>query len=388
MERANNSAHRRQWIALFSAVLVSIVFLTLLPYRGNVTALFHLDRTIVAQHALPAGFVVLNMPGYDGMQYYQIARNIPSMLAPAEWPALRAGDPPGLNAYQRFLLPFTAFVLSGGQDGLLPYAFLLINLVALILTFAIVLRSTGKPLYAFALALSPAAVVALHFSLAEPLALLLITVFLLRYTKEERLTWIDIALLCLIVLSREVNILLVGGILLYSLYRRRWRETSLLVIPVAVFLALQTWIWSIFGHMPFLLSAAKRDVPFVAPVRLLIDGTYNQYTLSAIALLVLFVLPCTLLVIRDLWKTRSLNYLPTMLVAFLVVMLAMPDLIWGSITSIGRVITPVYPLFTAYAVLHDRIADRLIATAILLIGVTSAVGLALSIHPYALTPLA
>ncbi len=380
---------------LFAAVVACVLALALAPYRGNVTALFHMDRSLASLDTLPPRFVVLDGPGYDGMQYYQIARNIPAMLAPSRWTELTANEPPGLYAYQRFLLPLTAFVLAGGQGGLLPYSFLLINLAALILVFAVVLRTTGKPLYAFALALCPAAMVALHFSLAEPLTLLLLTLFLRRYTKQERLSWIDIVLLSLIVLSREVNILFIGGTLLYSLGRRRWRDALLLCIPIAVFLALQTWILLIFGQMPFFLSAAKRDVPFVAPVRLLIGGRYNQYTLSAIALLLLFVVPTVCLVIRDVWRERSnvdcrishvsLPFLHVMLLGFLFVMLAMPDFIWGSITSIGRVITPVYPLFTTYALLHDRPIDRLLAGVVLLLGLATALGLALSLHPYTLT---
>jgi len=60
-----------------------------------------------------------------------------------------------------------------------------------------------------------------------------------------------------------------------------------------------------------------------------------------------------------------------------------PD-IWGSITSIGRVITPVYPLALVYSASRDTIVSRVIAAMILLIGIVTALGLALIAHPFIL----
>jgi RsiW-degrading membrane proteinase PrsW (M82 family) len=63
-------------------------------------------------------------------------------------------------------------------------------------------------------------------------------------------------------------------------------------------------------------------------------------------------------------------------------MLVMPDYIWGSITSIGRVITPIYPLFIFLLMERDTKWSRTLAVIILLIGIGAAIGLATSIHPY------
>ncbi len=65
-------------------------------------------------------------------------------------------------------------------------------------------------------------------------------------------------------------------------------------------------------------------------------------------------------------------------------MCAMPDHIVGSITSIGRVITPVYPLLLFLCASRDSRMARILACAILIIGLGAAAGLASVIHPYTL----
>jgi len=373
-------------LALF-AVLLLLVGLTVQPYAGNITALFHMDEQLAASHPVPQEFVVLQMPGYDGMHYYQIARDIPRIANPAEWPALGADNQHGSYAYQRFLLPLAAFVLSLGQTALLPWAFLLINIGSIIGAFAIARRRwPSSILPALAIALSPAAMVGLHFSLAEPLSLLLLTAFLARYTKHERVGWTETGLLSLLVLAREVHILFWLGIVVFSLLRKRWLDVARLLIPLLVFLALHSLIFDIFQEVPFLLSAAKRTPPFGAAIQL-VGGRqgYNLYTASSIALLLLFVLPALLLSLRRWVRSRGLPFIPVMLSGFLLVMLAMPDFIWGSITSIGRVITPVYPLFAVFAAQHPSPTKSLLCRIVVLLGLAAGAGLAFIPHPFVLS---
>jgi hypothetical protein len=51
-------------------------------------------------------------------------------------------------------------------------------------------------------------------------------------------------------------------------------------------------------------------------------------------------------------------------------------------TSIGRVITPVYPLFLFAAAERDTWIARGLAVIVLILGLATAIGLALSVHPY------
>lgn len=381
------AAVRHYWaLATVAVVLCALLIVTLLPYRGNVSALFHLDQITQEQYGVTPDFVVLTVPGYDGEQYYQIAKQMPATFTPSEWPALREHSSQAY-AYQRFLLPFMAFVISFGQVGFLPYTFLIIQLAALLGTaFLMLKRFPTKPLYTVALTLCPAALLGLHFSLAEPLTIYLLTAFLLRCMKHQRMYALDVLLLCLFVLTREINILFIGLLLIWFLGKRQWHTVLMLLIPVATFVALHTAIYAIFHQIPFLWSADKHAFPLTAIIDVLIGRKgYSVYTLSSIALFLGFVLPAFLWSASNAIKRKMTLFLPLFSCAFLCVMLLMPDHIWGSITSIGRVITPVYPLVIVQAASRDTLAARAISVAILVLGLTISIALALIPHPYVLS---
>jgi hypothetical protein len=378
---------RYHWpLAFLLAVLLGILFLTLRPYNQNPSALFHLDELTESTYGVPKDFVVLNVPGYDGEQYYEIARRMPSVFQPTKWPLL-AANPTQAYSYQRFLLPLAAYGLSFGKEEWLPEAFLLIHIGSLlIVAFTLLLWYPRKPLYALALALCPAALLGLHFSLAEPLTLALLTAFLIRFINRSKLHTLDVILLALFVLTREVNIIFIGLLLLYLLWNRRWQDSFLLIIPIISFVGLHTLIYEIFHEVPFLWSTDKRSIPLQAIVDLLRGANgYTSYTLSSIALFLVFVLPATLWSAWNLWKRTMPIFLPLFTLVFLCVMLTMPGHIWGSITSIGRVITPVYPLFLLQAAERDTIVARAISIAVLLLGVGVSLSLAMLPHPFFLS---
>lgn len=368
---------------LTGLALAALLTLVLAPYKGNVTAMLHLDSLMHSAQPVPAGFVVLDVPAYDGAHYYQIARNIPRMVQPSKWGELR--ELPTLSyAYQRLLLPLTVFTLSLGQEAAFPYVFLLINVAAIIAACAIVWRNTKSYLCSFAIAFCPSAMVALHFSLAEPLALLLLVLFLTRFQKNnEQLAWLDVLLLSLLTWSREVNILFVGLLLVYLLWRMNWKSAAMMLIPLAAFAALHGWIYLIFGNFPFFTSTGNRTFPFEAMFHLVTGAYgYNRLTITSIPLALFFTLPVLLwsgwLIIKN--KDRSFLAIGTFMFALL--MTTMPNFIWGSITSIGRVITPVYPLTILLAAKQSTLFSRYITAIIMVIGIGAAIALALSIHPY------
>jgi hypothetical protein len=377
-------------IALVEGILVlllgGLIALSLAPYRGNASAFFHLDRDMASYHRPPHGFVVLEVPGYDGMQYEAIARQMPEILSSGSWPLLRVSRPTSY-AYQRILLPALAWLLSAGHERLFPYTFLAINIFSLLGAAAILLVTHRKaPLYALALALSPAALIGLHFSLAEPLSLLLLTCFLVRYVPREHVGPIDVLLLSLLGLTREIYLFLILVVLAYSLVRGRWRDSLLCCIPLLMFLGWHAVIYAIFGDIPFLMSTGKHAFPFAAILEILLgEKGFNRFTLSSLAFFFLFVLPAIVVLVRHIVRTRDWSFLPLASLFFFGVLSVMPDHIWGSITSIGRVITPIEPLFLVFALQHGRRSTQIIATNILLIGLISGFALALLPHPFILS---
>lgn len=381
------STIRRMWpIRVHMAALIVIMMLNILPYDFNATAIFHMDDTTAAGNEMPKDFVILNVPSYDGAQYYQVARNIPKMFTPSAWSELRA-KVPGSYAYQRFLLPLTSFVVSFGQTSALPWAFLFVNFFALGYALILILkRDDSKWLYGLALVFSPAAMVAMHFTLAEPLTILLLTFFLLRYIDRQKIGVPDVIALSLLVLAREVNILFIAFLIGFSVLKLRWRDVLLLLIPALVFLGLHYWIYQIFGNVPFLISAGARQFPGSAAMKLVLGlRPYSHYTFSAIALFLGFVIPGILFTLTDIWHRKKIEILSLGSLAFFGVMLLMPDYIWGSITSIGRVITPIYPLFLFLLMERNTKLSRILAWIVLAIGIGAAIGLILSVHAYHLS---
>lgn len=377
-------------VGLFALLLAALVTLQLAPYRGNATAMFHMDRLASASHRMPVGFVIIDEPAYDGAHYYLLARDMPLILT-GQWAALPSVAP-GSYAYQRFLLPLLAWVLALGKISLLPFTFSLINLSALLLTCFLILQPSPSPnpspnpLHALALALSPAAVVALHFSLAEPLTLLLLTFFLIRFVRSGRVTALDLLLLSLLTVTREINILFVMFLAAFLLWKRSWRQASSLIVPVTVFLILHTWIAMVFGNIPFLISAGNRALPFSSPLTILLGGAgLNRLTFSSIVFFLLFFLPAFGWILHEIVRHRQRGLLPIGALCFLLLMSTMSLNIWGSITSIGRVITPVYPLILLHARARDTAFAQAIAMAILGLGLGIGVALALRAHPYMLS---
>lgn len=372
----------RLWpLLVIGLCIAAILWFTLRPYGGHPSALFHLDATIASVEPLPPGFVVLRVPGYDGAQYYQVARNIPKIMR-GEWSFLRE-HPPMSYAYQRFLLPLSAWLLAMGNNNALPWTFLCINIAALLGTAFMIIRSGRPALTAIALALSPAAMVALHFSLAEPLVLLLLTAVLLRVTARQRFDALTIALLCLLAITREINLLLILLLIAWTGLHRRWGDLGRISIALAAFLGWHTILFWIFGDFPFLTSAAAHQWPGSAILRLVIGlRGYSIYTLSAIALSCGLIIPSIIWAASDLLRQRRLDLLPVGTLAFLGLMLIMPDYIWGSITSIGRVITPVYPFLLLHCAERTSRTARLLTMMTLVLGLGAGIGLALIEHPF------
>lgn len=369
--------------AAIAAMLAALVWANVQPYSGNVSAMFHLDELMNESRPVPKGFAVLTVPAYDGAHYYQIARNIPAIASPDRWPEL-LGQSTLSYAYQRILLPAAGFILAVGQEAALPYTFLLINVASLLIAaYLIVKKGSGYAPYAAAVAFCPSAMVGLHFMLAEPLSLLLLTVFLLRFSKNEKLEWFDVLYLSLLPLSREVNVLFVGTVFLYVLWKRQWKDVALCMIPFASFFLLHGLIFAIFGDVPFLMSTGKTTYPFQAVFEL-ITGVYgyNRLTLTSIPLFLFFVLPGLAWTAALIIRKKDRSYLAFGSLMFLILMTLMPDHIWGSITSIGRVITPVYPLTILLAARHDTWTARWIASMAALIGLAAGWALALNVHPF------
>lgn len=396
----------RASIATWSVVF-GILLITLIPYKGNVTALFHMD-TIVANRVerLPSQFVVLQVPSYDGAQYFELATNMPLVLSSEGRAALSSFSTKSYAA-QRFLLPFLAFLLSMGRHEALAWSFLIIQLLSLFGAYRVWrIIAPQQPIIASAAILGPAAMLGLHFQLAEPLMLFCMSVFLERVIRLEKIDLQSALVLGFIGMTREIGFLFIVGVALWVLLRMAlcmkrqqslggtWKELVFLLIPISMFVLLHAGIYAIFGEMPFFLSTSKVAQPFLVIVQLAIGSYgYTMKTITSLGLLFVFVLPALFMSLKALYMlcTSSVEWASSQLLLvcgslwFLGIMIFMPDHIWGSITSIGRVITPAYPFVLGLCARTPTPLARMLPMGIILLGVATGLSLAFNTHPFLLS---
>ena len=196
--------------------------------------------------------------GYDGQFAYFIARD------PAEgW---RTCDVPAYR-YQRILYPFLACMLAFGQPEKVGWTLILVNVVALAggtyFTEKLLARRGVSRWYGLAYGLYGGLVAGLRLDLTEPLAHGLVQAALWAWDRWEagdkkgirsgrqldarKLSYFAcVLLLGLAVLAKETTLIAVGGMGLYLVMERRWREGVGLGLaaglPFAIWQAV-LWAW-------------------------------------------------------------------------------------------------------------------------------------------------
>lgn len=180
--------------------------------------------------------------GYDGQFTYYMARELaPKRVASyLDVPAYR---------YQRILLPVLARVLSLGQDRLIGWSVLVINLVAhLVGTWGVtemVHLSTGKRRYGLVYGLWVGLVVGIGTFLHEPLAF---GMTVLGLWARSRGHWVRGAvLLGLGLFAKETTLVFYVGLILIDVLRGRRASLLSLGLVGLVYAAFQVYLLAAFG---------------------------------------------------------------------------------------------------------------------------------------------
>lgn len=359
-----------------------VVFLGVRSYDGNVSALLHMDTEFGARIGVPAGIVLYQDGGYDGMAYYQIARDLPSLFQPDALPFHSA------YRFQRIVLPLFAYLVSFGNERWLPWAFLIINVFAALGSLFLALRiSTKLSIHAFAVVLNPAMLVGILYSLTEPVSLFFLMAFFWLWNKKERLDVASLSLLSLSLFARETTVFLIFFLFLWLCLKRRWLQAFCSLVPVGLFFLWQWFLVWRFSELGVETGGSMVNLPFTGIVSLFQMawseiGVKQLYRFTSLALLA-FVLPLTVVVFRDwLSQGKKISAFTFFLSGLLGVMFCMDAHIWGVITSIGRVVTPVYPVYFMYAIQKDTVALRVLSGVLVVLSVVSAVGIASMSHPF------
>ncbi len=216
----------RPWFITTVLCLV-YVGIVILSNKGNPMTLVTLGTRFSQQTTVDQG----GTEGYDGQFNYYIARDPNTAAQYLDVPAYR---------FQRILFPVVGRLLSLGQTDLIPWAFLLINLVALALGTALLenllVQFRVSRWYALTYGLTLGIFGSVRLSLSEPLAYPLI---LGGITLARNRQWLWTAFIFAIAaLAKETTLIFAGAYVLYLFTQRDWKNGLLLgfisVLPFAI----------------------------------------------------------------------------------------------------------------------------------------------------------
>jgi hypothetical protein len=237
-DEVHNGLGLRPWVVVL-ALALGYVMLTLVRYDGD-PMMFVLAGTRYSRGE-PEG-----TSGYDGQFAYFIARDPLNGWRYCDAPSYR---------YQRILYPILAWVLALGRPGVVPWTLIAINVAALAggtyFTERLLAAHRVSRWYALAYGLYGGLVAGLRLDLTEPLAYGLVQVGLWIWNQGSGvrdqgsrqspfvIRYSPFALFALAALTKETALLAVGGLLLYLVLARRWREV--LTMGLAVGLPFAVW---------------------------------------------------------------------------------------------------------------------------------------------------
>lgn len=238
--------------------------------------------------------------GYDGQFVYYLARYGVDSEPFIDVPAYRA---------QRILLPFLGRVVSFGQDSLLVWALLLVNLIALgggtYLLEKLLVEYKANRWIALGFALSLGMFGAARLITTETLAyaLALGGIYLMRHNRWQ---WAAI-IFALAVLSKETVLFFPAAYGIYLLYQRKIPQAFIFGgIVLAPFIIWQGVLYNTFGSFGIGSGGGGTTgfefVPFMGYMRLIIEPIRGGNTSAAIVLGLLMGLFVMLPTIWAFWQ--------------------------------------------------------------------------------------
>lgn len=338
----NNRPHPQPSVYIVGFIsLIFVVLLclpTLLTEEDNALAFAYIGTRFSEGISADDGGTI----GYDGQFAYFIARDGAEAIPYLDGATLR---------YQRILYPLTARVLSFGQADLVPWALLLINIIAFSVsagTLAYLLTEYDvSAYYALIYTFWIGNLFAIRLDLNEPLCFTLALFAIVAYQKEQY-RW-TIFLLILSTLTKELGLVIAGGLAFHAFFQRRIRWSLLIFgAPLGAFLlwwgVMKAWL----GTLPTIYPAAKLHlIPFEGMFSILTAHPDLSDAERGIqfGLTVLIVgLPALVLLLLGLWriwKSREITMTNALILACSGFVITMPDVSWQDQVAVYRVAVPL-----------------------------------------------
>ena len=259
--------------------------------------------------------------GYDGQFNYYIARD-PTQAPPCiDVPAYR---------YQRILLPITGRLLSAGQASIIPWAFVLINGLALVVSTRLLedlLVAAGRKFwFALSYGLFFGLVIATRLSTSEPLAYGLVVAAIWAHQREN--PWLTAIALGLAGLAKETTGIFAAGFVIWYAVNRRWVDVARLIIIAGLpFLAWQVYLYDWLGEFGVGSGGAKATgfeiIPFMGVIRILTEGNLAAFLLLGVILVGAPVILPTLWGLREVYRDFRQDERPISLYTWLLLLSAL-----------------------------------------------------------------
>ena len=287
---------RRPW---FVVLIVNLIYL------GVIFALNDADPKVFVElgtcFSQCAGEDGENCPadtteGYDGQFTYYLARDFETAPPCLDVPAYRA---------QRILLPLLGFVLSVGQDALIPWVLVAVNLAALVIATALLeslfIAENASRWYVLTYGLFAGVVMAVRLSTNEPLAYGLVIAGIWLAQRERHRD--AVLLFALAALAKETTGVFVAGYVLYLALHQRWSAAIRLALSVGLlFGAWQLYLYDWLGDFGIGSGGAKGTpfeiIPFGGVFKIWTEGSLAAFLLLGLLLVVPVV------VLPSLWALR------------------------------------------------------------------------------------
>lgn len=307
----------RPWLVVTILCSIYVVF-TIAQNNGDSLALVTMGTRF--SEGNPEG-----TEGYDGQFVYYIARDPATAAQYIDVPAYR---------FQRILLPALARLLAFGQESLIPWTLLIVNLIALGAGTALIERLLAEHgasrWYALGYGLTIGMFGSVRLSLPEPLAYALVLGGIVVLAKRGRWLW-GAFFFALAGLAKETTLFFAAGYVLYWLYQRRWRvAVSFAMVVIAPFALWQLILYSRLGAFGVgsggALATSFEGIPFAGVIRILTEGGLGVFLVFG-AIIAPFVLVPTAWALWRCWRdlqARGLSLYDFLLFTNAFIMLFVP----------------------------------------------------------------
>lgn len=308
-----------------------------------------------AKHFAPGVIKYTEIPGYDGSDYYLVARD-PLLLSGDIAPSYKL--PSKFMRYQRFVYPLLVNLLTCDHPRYFPHAMLFINFASAvgitIVLMKMLARRGASPWLSLIFVLSGGMLFAFSLDLQMHLCFLCI-VAALYYYDAERIE-LSALLFAVALMTWENAILFAGPIGLWELLHRRRRNTAFFLAILVPFLYSQAYFASKLGEKMLSGSSVALGLPFMGMLRSVAQILRSGFDEGTIKLLRnLLVIPAIALFVAMFataswksWRRRDnvYNFLLLVQVLFIVFL---DKRVLDTFTNVMRINAGVFlPLVLSY----------------------------------------